>query len=241
MVVLSRFPIDRDQGPNLPDLPLGRHAGRPAARRPGDRGSARLVLAGDPRGLPAVQQVALGRAGADRPQDGARARLAPHAPTFDGPEDRNGTRNHDEIRFWADYVTPGAGRYIYDDEGRRGGLRPGSRFVIMGDQNADPLDGDSVAAAINQLLDSRWITDPRPTSAGAVEAARLQGGANLTHRGDPAYDTADFNDNPAPGNLRADYVLPSRRGLKVIGRRRVLAGAQRPTVPAHRRVPVPDQ
>jgi hypothetical protein len=140
----------------------------------------------------------------------------PTPPTFDGPEDRNGTRNHDEIRFWADYVTPGAGRYIYDDEGRRGGLRPGSRFVIMGDQNADPLDGDSVNAAINQLLDSRRITDPLPTSAGAVEAARLQGGANLTHRGNPAYDTADFNDNPAPGNLRADYVLPSRRGLKVI-------------------------
>ena len=141
----------------------------------------------------------------------------PTPPTFDGPEDRNGTRNHDEIRFWADYVTPGAGRYMYDDEGRRGGLRPGSRFVILGDQNADPLDGDSVDAAINQLLDSRWIRDPKPTSAGAVEAARLQGGANLTHRGDPAYDTADFNDNPAPGNLRADYVLPSRRGLKVKG------------------------
>ena len=139
----------------------------------------------------------------------------PTPPTFDGPEDRNGTRNHDEIRFWADYVTPGAGRYIYDDEGRRGGLRPGSRFVIVGDQNADPLDGDSVDQAINQLLDSRWIRDPKPASAGAVEAARLQGGANLTHRGNPAYDTADFNDNPAPGNLRADYVLPSRWGLKV--------------------------
>ena len=42
-----------------------------------------------------------------------------------------------------------------------------------------------------------------------MEAAQLQGGANLTHRSDPAYDTADFADG-APGNLRADYVLPSR-------------------------------
>ena len=33
----------------------------------------------------------------------------PTPPVFDGPEDRNGTRNADEIRFWADYVTPGAG------------------------------------------------------------------------------------------------------------------------------------
>ena len=31
----------------------------------------------------------------------------PTPPTFDGVEDRNGLRNHDEIRFWADYVTPG--------------------------------------------------------------------------------------------------------------------------------------
>src|SRR5690606_29210447 len=28
----------------------------------------------------------------------------PTPPTFDGAEDRNGLRNHDEIRFWADYV-----------------------------------------------------------------------------------------------------------------------------------------
>ena len=135
----------------------------------------------------------------------------PTPPTFDGPEDRNGRRNHDEIRLWADYVRPGpASAYIYDDAGGTGGLAPGSSFVILGDQNADPLDGDSVAAAIDQLLDHPRITDPLPTSAGAVEASVLQGGANLTHRGDPAYDTADFNDNPAPGNLRADYVLPSR-------------------------------
>ncbi|WP_374316168.1 endonuclease/exonuclease/phosphatase family protein [Microbacterium sp.] len=133
----------------------------------------------------------------------------PTPPTFDGVEDRNGLRNHDEIRFWADYVTPGKGRYIYDDDGGRGGLSPSSSFVILGDQNADPLDGDSVDAAIDQLLDHRWIVDPQPTSAGAVEAAALQGGANATHLGDPAYDTADFADG-APGNLRADYVLPSR-------------------------------
>src|SRR5215207_8467850 len=31
----------------------------------------------------------------------------PTPPVFDGAEDRNGTRNFDEIRFWADYITPG--------------------------------------------------------------------------------------------------------------------------------------
>jgi hypothetical protein len=135
----------------------------------------------------------------------------PTPPVFDGPEDRNGTRNHDEIRLWSDYVLPSRSGYIYDDQGEQGGLKPGARFVIMGDQNADPFDGDSVAGAAQQLLDNpRVNTSLTPTSPGGPEQAALQGGANLTHRGDPAFDTADFVDVPGPGNLRADYVLPSK-------------------------------
>lgn len=134
----------------------------------------------------------------------------PTPPSFDGAEDRNGLRNHDEIRFWADYVRGGwRSWYQYDDEGRRGGLRPGSSFVIVGDYNADPVDGDSVDSAIDQLLRHPRITDPQATSAGGPEASALQAGANLAHQGDPAFDTADFADT-APGNLRVDYVLPSR-------------------------------
>lgn len=140
----------------------------------------------------------------------------PTPPSFDGPEDRNGLRNHDEIRFWADYVGPGRrqARYIYDDEGEYGGIERGEPFVIAGDQNADPLDGDSVDHAIDQLLDHPRIVDPEPASAGGVWAAS-QGGANDAHRGADALDTADFADT-APGNLRVDYVLPSR-GTKVLG------------------------
>ena len=36
----------------------------------------------------------------------------PTPPVFDGPEDRNGRRNFDEIRFWADYVMPQRSGYI---------------------------------------------------------------------------------------------------------------------------------
>jgi hypothetical protein len=138
----------------------------------------------------------------------------PTPPVFDGPEDRNGTRNFDEIRLWADYVRPHAGDYIYDDQGRSGGLAAGDQFVIAGDQNSDPLDGDSIPGAIQQLLDNPRVnrTHP-PDSAGAVEASALQAGINLTHRSDPRFDTADFADT-APGNLRADYVLPSK-GLRI--------------------------
>jgi 3-phytase len=141
----------------------------------------------------------------------------PTPPVFDGPEDRNGRRNFDEIRFWADYIRPGHGRYIYDDRGRRGGLAPGAKFVIAGDMNSDPLDGDSVPGAAQQLLDNRQVNAAfAPSSAGAAEASALQGGANAAHRSDPAQDTADFADVPGPGNLRADYVLPSH-GLRVRG------------------------
>ena len=78
--------------------------------------------------------------------------------------------------------------------------------------NSDPLDGDSVKGAAQQLLNHHWINaEFAPSSAGAVEASALQGGANTLHKSDPAYDTADFADVPGPGNLRADYVLPSRK------------------------------
>ena len=137
----------------------------------------------------------------------------PTPPVFDGPEDRNGRRNHDEIRFWADYVIPSRSGYIYDDEGHQGGLRPGASFVIAGDQNADPFDGDSVPGAAQQLLDHPLVnTTVTPTSEGAVEQSILQGGVNSTHVGDPAFDTADFAE--PPGNLRVDYVLP-RKNLKI--------------------------
>jgi hypothetical protein len=144
----------------------------------------------------------------------------PTPPVFDGPEDRNGTRNADEIRFFADYVTPGRGDYIYDDQGNTGGLDPSALFVIAGDQNSDPFDGDSLRdqdgnpVAVQQLLDNHRINSKHPpTSPGGPEAAALQGGANATQLGDPMFDTADFTDT-SPGNLRADYVLP-RRNIRI--------------------------
>ncbi len=43
----------------------------------------------------------------------------PTPPAFDGPEERNKRRNHDEIRFWADYIDNGA--HIVDDARARAG------------------------------------------------------------------------------------------------------------------------
>lgn len=134
----------------------------------------------------------------------------PTPPVFDGAEDRNGCRNHDEIRFWNDYLDGGASAdYIVDDQGRRGGLGKVDSFVLCGDLNADPTDGDGVRSAIKKLLNHpRLAGAGNPSSDGAKAAAESQRGINLQHAGDPAYDTADFQDRTS-GNLRCDYVLPS--------------------------------
>ena len=163
----------------------------------------------------------------------------PTPPTFDGAEDRNGLRNHDEIRFWADYVTPGTtSRYIYDDAGATGGLKPGESFVILGDQNADPLDGDSVEAAIDQLLDHPRITDPMPTSAGAAEASVLQARGESRARGRPRTRHGRLQRQPGARQparrLRAALARPARAR-----RGRVLAGPGRPALGAHGHLPVP--
>jgi 3-phytase len=130
---------------------------------------------------------------------------------FDGPEDRNGLRNRDEIGLLASIIDPARNSAINDDRGQNGGLNGGDLFVIAGDMNADPFDGDSASHAIDQLLSHSLINaEVIPTSTGAQHAATSQGGNNQQHQGNPAADTADFDDTRGPGNLRIDYVLPSR-------------------------------
>ncbi|GJL94377.1 MAG: endonuclease [Hyphococcus sp.] len=143
----------------------------------------------------------------------------PTPPSFDGEEDRNGKRNHDELRLWADYISGSDVDYLYDDTGERGGFGTDKRFVIMGDLNADPNDGGSYPNAIDQLLDSPLVSQaPAPASVGGEKAAILQAGVNKEHKGAASEDTADFNDDPEKGigNLRLDYVLASKFGLREV-------------------------
>lgn len=170
----------------------------------------------------------------------------PTPPVFDGPEDANGCRNYDEIRFWRDYLDPRVSSYIYDDQSRRGGLADRDWMVVAGDLNCDPHDGDGDSSAIQQLIAHAHLNDiDPPASLGGAEQGHLQGGANLRHRGSPALDTAELPDDPGPGNLRLDYVLPSR-SLKRTGggvfwptsadRRFALIGTDKPRSSDHRLV-----
>lgn len=138
----------------------------------------------------------------------------PTPPVFDGPERRNAARNHDEVRLWAEYISPGDKPWLCDDRQRCGGLPEGERFVIVGDYNADPADGSSLPGTIQQLLEHpRVLRFASPRSEGAVLAAG-DSAANDRHRSSPAHDTADFG--PRNGNYRVDYVLPSV-GFSVLG------------------------
>lgn len=125
----------------------------------------------------------------------------PTPPVFDGPEDRNGKRNYDELRFWTDYLTPSAASYIYDDKNNYGGLAKDKAFVIMGDLNADAVDGNSIKAGIHRLTHHPRVIDPQPTSDG--------GKAHRADNPNAKYHTAFWG-------MRADYVLPAKAQLKVL-------------------------
>lgn len=130
--------------------------------------------------------------------------MHPTPPVFDGPEDRNGRRNFDEIRLFADYLSGTPAAYLVDDQGRAGGLPADQHFVLAGDFNADPHDGDSWPGAIAQLLQHPAVNAgfvPRSEGAVAAEAARQRA---RPLQGEAAAHTSSFG-------LRVDYVLPSRQ------------------------------
>jgi hypothetical protein len=196
MVVLSRYPIVANQVRTFQHLLW---MSVPGARLPDDPATAEPALSSKSHWDVPVDV------------DGRIVHILaahPTPPVFDGPEDRNGMRNADEIAFWADYVAGVDTGWIVDDAGATGGLAADAEFVIAGDLNCDPVDGDSVTGAAEQVLALDRVQDPAPSSEGAVEASMAQGLSNRTHAGDPALDTADFSDDQ-PGNLRVDYVLPS--------------------------------
>ncbi|MEL7091608.1 MAG: endonuclease/exonuclease/phosphatase family protein [Pseudomonadota bacterium] len=98
-------------------------------------------------------------------------------PVFDGPEDRNGKRNHDEIVFW---------QHVLDG---RVGAAPEGAFVLAGNANLDPVDGEGRKTAIRRLLQDPRLQDAPPS-------------------GHAGTDTVDWSDIGL-GTMRVSYVLAS--------------------------------
>ena len=124
----------------------------------------------------------------------------PTPPAFDGPEERNKKRNHDEIRLIRAIIDDAD--FLVDDEGQPGGLPADEPFIVMGDLNADPDEGSTIDNPVKDFLldDIRIRGDyvPVADSAGVASYAAL----------DPD-DTSRFG-------LRVDYVLPSKH-LRPVG------------------------
>lgn len=130
----------------------------------------------------------------------------PVPPVFDGAERRNKRRNHDEIRFWCDYLS--GADYLCDDAGVGGGLAPEADFVLLGDLNADPLAGDGDRRAIRALL-----AHPRlhsEVAQGRLTPASLGGKQYGSLRSRPAAAALACHWTHLRG-LRLDYVLPSHQ------------------------------
>ncbi len=103
-------------------------------------------------------------------------------PVFDGPEDRNGRRNHDEAAFWLRLLA-----------GDLDVPAPEPPFVLAGTANLDTVAGDGRPDALEALMASPKLQNPAPRGTS----------------GETALATADFSAREGPGRLRVDYMLPS--------------------------------
>ena len=214
MLVLSKFPIDREHVRSFQkflwrDMPGALLPTNPKTGKPfyddGDLAVLRLSSKSHwdvPIAVPAIN--------GSQPYVVHLLTSHPTPPVFDGTEDRNGHRNHDEIRIWGDYISTDKALYLTDDAGNRGGLAEGARFVIVGDLNCDPIDGEGLRATMDQLLKNPRVNSSfTPTSEGGPRVVKAHADQFTKNLGEPNRVTADFTEENH-GCLRIDYVLPSR-------------------------------
>lgn len=199
MALLSRLPVHSGQAE---DHSRFLWADLPGARLP--RVDGRPFLAPEVSAIQRLSTTGHWAVPVALPGGGRLTVLAYHAspPVFGGPNGRNLARNHDETRFWTLLL-----------DGALPMAPPDPPFVLMGDSNLDPQDGDGLNAAMRALLAHPALQDPRPASTGGAMAG--SGPHNRGHSGDPALDTVTWQEEEGPGNLRVDYVLPSA-GLEVV-------------------------
>lgn len=230
MLVLSKFPIEKDKVRSFQkflwrDMPGAMLPIVPRSNKPfyNDDDLAIFRLSSKsfwdvPIEIPASQST-VKRAAAGGSRQSTLHLLCSHPtpPVFDGPEDRNGRRNHDEIRLIADYINPDAAKTdnLNDDAGHHGGLAATENFVIVGDLNCDPVDGEGLRSTMPQLLENPRVNSAFvPTSEGGPLTVKQFPDQFKDLHGDPSRVTSNFTEE-GHGCLRIDYVLPSK-GLEVV-------------------------
>lgn len=146
MAILSRLPIVADEVRDFSDL-LWQDL--PGAVLPAVDGSPFL-----PPAVSSIQRLSTSGHWIVpiQPSDGSLFHLLGYAatpPVFDGPEDRNGLRNRDELRLWEVVLAGGMGPV------------PDS-FVLAGNANLDPIAGAGLSGAMAAFLENPALQDPLP-------------------------------------------------------------------------------
>ena len=130
------------------------------------------------------------------------------------PRTATARRNHDEIRLWADYVTPGAERlHLRRRRQARRARARGAAFVIAGrpelrparrrqHPRLDPAAAGQPAGQHHRHPDQRRGRSEQAEAAGRGRTSPTESDPRVRHR-------RLRRQLPGPGNLRADYVLPS--------------------------------
>ena len=132
----------------------------------------------------------------------------PTPPVFDGPEDRNGLRNAEEIAFWADYVAGSDSTWIVDDVG----------VTVV----SPPMPSSSSSVISTATRSTAIRCRERPTRCSPSTASRIRcrpatgrcwlrspNGGPTTRMPAIRRSTLPTSPTTRPGNLRVDYVLPS--------------------------------
>ncbi|WP_291729333.1 endonuclease/exonuclease/phosphatase family protein [Leisingera sp. F5] len=156
IALLSRLPVDRNR---IRDFSALLWRDLPGALLP-EHPDGRPFPSGEVQAVQRLSATAHWLVPLELPGGGQLNVMTFHAapPVFDGPEDRNGRRNRDEIRLW---------QLLLD--GRLGAV-PEAPFVIAGDANLDPERGDGRKDAIRNLLGDPRLQDPQPRSPQAGTA-----------------------------------------------------------------------
>lgn len=132
--------------------------------------------------------------------------IANAQPPVENSRTFDADRATDERHLIADYVSPHpeASQYIYDDEGRTGGLAPGATFVVVGEPGWSPeLDdlteeGDDADA---ELLVSPALQDTWPQAVTALPLSSRPG--REQHTDEHATRAIDGDDD-----RRSSFILP---------------------------------
>ncbi|MBI2894546.1 MAG: endonuclease/exonuclease/phosphatase family protein [Deltaproteobacteria bacterium] len=190
VALVSRFPILHDQVRVIHDFPWRQLPGNRLAQVEEETG---IVVPDD---FPLFEK-ALVIVPVD--VDGVTLHVILVHPVSSGFNDMNPHRNHDELR--------GVSLFL---DGALPGVEPlpaGARFVIVGDLNADPEDGEGIAGAVAQLYEHPLVVAHFASGEGGTAGMHPERNSFLSGCGK---GDGTIVQNPASRlQLQLDYVLPS--------------------------------